>query len=268
MATKKKQTAKKATSHGTAKGLSKAGVAPKPAAKKPAAKKPAAKKSPAKKSPAKKSAAKKPAKNATAKKATAKKPAKKATAKKAPAKKAPAKKAPAKKASTTTTPAHSGPPSSSAKPARANRPAKPIVRDAELDIAQALAALALDKKAEDVLILKVTDLTSYADGFVLASAPSERQVQAIARAVDDEMRKAGKPPVGNEGMEQGHWVLVDFGAVVLHVFLSSARKYYDLEGFWQDAPRVAPDEAYGKAVVARMIADRAAVVTKAAAAQA
>ena len=110
-----------------------------------------------------------------------------------------------------------------------------------MDLAQAIALLALDKKAEDVVILKVTDLTSYADCFVLASAPSERQVQAIARHVDDEMRKAGKAPVGTEGLEQGHWVLVDLGAAVLHVFLASARQYYDLEGFWSDAKRVPID---------------------------
>ena len=130
--------------------------------------------------------------------------------------------------------------------------------DPAIDLAQAIAALALDKKAEDLVILKVTDLTSYADCFILASAPSERQVQAIARAVNDEMRKAGKAPVGTEGLEQGHWVLVDLGAAVLHVFLSSARQYYDLEGFWADAPRVDVDEAYGKDIVQRMTRERAA----------
>ena len=130
--------------------------------------------------------------------------------------------------------------------------------DPAVELAQCIAALALDKKAEDVVILKVTDLTSYADCFILASAPSERQVQAIARHVDDEMRKAGKAPVGTEGLEQGHWVLVDLGASVLHVFLSSARQYYDLEGFWADAPRVNVDEAHGLDVLARMRAAREA----------
>src|SRR6185503_1467907 len=85
----------------------------------------------------------------------------------------------------------------------APKPALPP--DPSVDLAQAIAALALDKKAEDVVILKVTDLTSYADCFILASAPSERQVQAIARHVGDEMKKAGKAPVGTEGLEQGHW---------------------------------------------------------------
>lgn len=134
----------------------------------------------------------------------------------------------------------------------------PVPADPAVELAQGIAALALDKKAEDVVILKVTDLTSYADCFILASAPSERQVQAIARHVADEMRKAGKAPVGTEGLEQGHWVLVDLGAAVLHVFLANARQYYDLEGFWADAPRVDVDEARGKDVVVKMTAARAA----------
>ena len=134
------------------------------------------------------------------------------------------------------------------------RKAPPGPPDPTVDLAQAVAALALDKKAEDVVILKVTDLTSYADCFILASAPSERQVQSIARFVGDEMKKAGKAPVGTEGLEQGHWVLVDLGAIVLHVFLASARRYYDLEGFWSDAPRVDVDEARGLEIVAAMTA--------------
>jgi ribosome-associated protein len=209
-----------------------------------------------KKAAAKKASAKKaPAKKASAKKASPKK----ASPKKASAKKASPKKAPAKKAAPTGDTLKARARTRAAEPAPAKpaaAPKKPVLRDPELDLAQALAALALDKKAEGVVILRVTDLTSYADAFVLASAPSERQVQAIARHVDDEMRKAGKAPVGSEGLEQGHWVLVDFGAVVLHVFLASARQYYDLEGFWSDAPRVDADEEYGKSIVASMLAAR------------
>lgn len=107
------------------------------------------------------------------------------------------------------------------------------------DVAQKCAALALDKKAEGVLILDVSKLTSFADLFVICSAPSERQVQAIARYVDDEMRAMGNRPLGLEGMDEGHWVLTDYNDVIFHVFLDSARHYYDLEGFWADAPRLA-----------------------------
>ena len=222
MAAKKKKAAKSAPHKRAPK---------KPAAKKAAPKKPAAKKAAPKKPAAKKAAPKKPA----AKKAAPKKPA----AKKAAAKKpAPKKPAPVLVAPRPVVPP--GPP------------------DPTIDLAQAVAALALDKKAEEVLILKVTDLTSYADCFILASAPSERQVQSIARHVADEMKKAGKAPAGTEGLEQGHWVLVDLGAIVLHVFLASARRYYDLEGFWSDAPRVEIDETRGLAIVAAMTKAQAA----------
>lgn len=211
-------------------------------------KKIAAKKKTAKAAPKKAKSKKAAPKKATAKKATAKKaaPKKKAAAAKkraaAPTKNAAPKAAPTKAAPVAApTPAVVVP--------RASGPADPTV-----DLAQAVAALALDKKAEDVVILKVTDLTSYADCFILASAPSERQVQSIARHVGDEMKKAGKAAVGIEGLEQGHWVLVDLGSVVLHVFLASARHYYDLEGFWSDAPRIDVDEARGLEVVKTMAA--------------
>jgi ribosome-associated protein len=109
-----------------------------------------------------------------------------------------------------------------------------------LEIAQKCAFWALEKKAEGVLILDVSKLTSFADYFVICSAPSERQVQAIARNVDDEFRALGKKPLGLEGVDEGHWVLADYGDVIFHAFLDSARQYYDLEGFWADAPRIKP----------------------------
>ncbi len=200
----------------------------------------------------------------TSAKKGAKKPAKKPTTKgaKKPAKKPAAKgaKKPARAAGTRAraTPAKSA----GAQKKQAARPKRDVVAagppvaapprpaprpppDPTEELAQVLAALSLAKKAEDVVILHVTELTSYADYFVLASAPSERQVQAIARHVAEEMKRAGKGTFGTEGLEQGHWVLCDYGAVVLHVFLGSARQYYDLEGFWQDAPRLAVDEALG-----------------------
>lgn len=124
--------------------------------------------------------------------------------------------------------------------------------DASEDLAQACAALCLDKKADDVVILKVADLTSYADYFVIAAAPSERQVMAIARNVTDELKQRGKIAMSTDGLDQGNWVIVDYGSVVLHVFLQSARRYYDLDGFWVDAPRVAVDELRGQGKLATM----------------
>ncbi|MCC7073838.1 MAG: ribosome silencing factor [Deltaproteobacteria bacterium] len=195
------------------------------------------------KKPAKKAATKATTKAAgkSKKSAPAAKPAKGGTRVKASKARPKSTKAPARAKGAANKPA-------ALKPAVVLAPAPPAPRappDPTELLAQVLAALALAKKAEDVVILHVTELTSYADYFVLASAPSERQVQAIARHVAEEMKRAGKGSFGTEGLEQGHWVLCDYGAVVLHVFLGSARQYYDLEGFWQDAAHVPVDEAVG-----------------------
>lgn len=107
--------------------------------------------------------------------------------------------------------------------------------------AQIAAQAALDKKAEDVVILDVRGLTSYADYIVVASGGSDRQVMAIADNVDEKMRKAGTRAIGVEGYERGHWVLLDFADVVVHVFFEEARDFYDVEGLWADAPRVPVD---------------------------
>jgi ribosome-associated protein len=100
-----------------------------------------------------------------------------------------------------------------------------------------IAQAGLDKKAEDVLVLDVRGLTSYADYFVLMTADSDRQAGAIADAVDDRLSAEGATKVGVEGYESGRWILVDYGDVVAHVFNREARGFYDLEGLWADAPR-------------------------------
>ncbi len=103
--------------------------------------------------------------------------------------------------------------------------------------AVAIAQAALDKKAEDVTVLDVRGLTSYADYFVVVTADSDRQASAIADHVEDTMKKAGVSKVGVEGYETGRWILVDYGDVVAHVMNRESRGFYDLEGLWADAPR-------------------------------
>ncbi|GEJ59480.1 ribosome silencing factor [Anaeromyxobacter diazotrophicus] len=120
---------------------------------------------------------------------------------------------------------------SAAAPAPAERP--DAARPRALEIAQA----GLDKKAEDVLVLDVRGLTSYADYFVLMTADSDRQAGAIADGVDERLKAQGATKVGVEGYESGRWILVDYGDVVAHVFSREARGFYDLEGLWADAPR-------------------------------
>ena len=105
-----------------------------------------------------------------------------------------------------------------------------------LDLAKACANLALDKKAENLSILEISQLTSFADFFVICSAGSERQAQAIARHIETEMREQGIMPLGIEGSVEGHWILIDLGATIVHVFTKETRDYYDLDGLWVDAP--------------------------------
>jgi len=107
-----------------------------------------------------------------------------------------------------------------------------------MQVAKKCADLASEKKAENINVLDVSKLTSFADNFVICSASSERQAQAIARDVMDSMKEQGSSVLGVEGLSEGHWILVDLGDVVFHVFTKEARDYYDLDGFWADAPVV------------------------------
>lgn len=124
----------------------------------------------------------------------------------------------------------------------ATNTAKKRLEDSNTDetkqIAQLAARAADDKKATDVVIFDVHELTSLADFFVVASAPSDRQVQAIVRNVEDALREQGVKAKSREGLQTSSWVLLDFGDVIFHCFTESARQYYDLEGFWIDAPRI------------------------------
>ena len=100
------------------------------------------------------------------------------------------------------------------------------------------ARAALDKKAVDLVVLDVGALTSIADYLVICTGKSDRQVQAIAQAIDAELREQGERPVAIEGMSRGQWVLIDCGDVIVHVFYKPVREFYDLERLWEHAPRV------------------------------
>lgn len=96
-------------------------------------------------------------------------------------------------------------------------------------------AAALDKKASDLLVLNLSGVSSFADYFVLCSAGSERQAQAIADAVEERIRAFGRHPLSVEGRVAGRWILLDYGDVLFHVFLEEARRFYALERLWGDA---------------------------------
>lgn len=127
------------------------------------------------------------------------------------------------------------------KPLFATPPVREIVDNPRAKaLAKRIAELCLDKKATDVVILDVRGMTSYADYFVIASGESERQVSAIAENIETTLKhEMDARAIGTEGRETGNWVLLDFGEVVVHLFYSEQRAFYDLEGLWADAPREA-----------------------------
>lgn len=99
-----------------------------------------------------------------------------------------------------------------------------------------LAAKALDsKKGEDIKIMEVTEQTTLADYFVICTATSNTQVKAMSDACEEAAEKNGERAHHIEGHRGGTWLLMDFSAVVVHVFTDEARKFYDLERLWSDA---------------------------------
>lgn len=104
-----------------------------------------------------------------------------------------------------------------------------------LEIAQIAANTAVDRKADDVLILDVAPLTTVADCFVIASAPTRIQTKDIAQKIEDALEEQGVSKLRVQGRDEGSWILLDYGSVVVHVFLRQEREFYDLEGRWSDA---------------------------------
>ena len=97
---------------------------------------------------------------------------------------------------------------------------------------------ALGKKALNVVALDVAELTSFADIFIICSARSNRQVGAIADFIKTDLKKYKIMPLSVEGAKDGHWILLDYGHVIIHVFYEPMREFYDLEGLWVDAKRI------------------------------
>lgn len=106
------------------------------------------------------------------------------------------------------------------------------------ELAQAAAAAAHDKLAQDVVALDVSGQLVLTDVFVIASAPSERQVAAIVDSVEDRLLQLGSKPLRREGQREGRWVLLDFGDIVVHVMHAEDREFYDLERLWKDCPPI------------------------------
>jgi ribosome-associated protein len=105
-----------------------------------------------------------------------------------------------------------------------------------LEKARLIAEAALALKGERIVVLDMREVSSFADTFVIVSGRSDRQVRAIAQSIVEALRGRGEEPLGLEGMDEGHWVLIDANDAVVHVFDEETRERYDLERLWSDAP--------------------------------
>jgi ribosome-associated protein len=132
-------------------------------------------------------------------------------------------------------------PRSTATP-RAGLPARtapvPAQERPPLEVARRVVEIAEDRKAADIVLLDLAGLTTVADYFVICSGGSERQLGAIADAVIEGLRVEGVRPFGREGTPASHWILIDFGGVIVHVFTPPERDYYSLERHWSEAKTV------------------------------
>jgi len=100
-------------------------------------------------------------------------------------------------------------------------------------------AAASAKKGDDIVALDVGDILSITDAFVITSGSNVRQVRTIVDEIEKAMKaQLSAPPTSVEGLDDASWVLLDFGDIVVHVFLDETRAYYELERLWADAPRI------------------------------
>ncbi len=121
-------------------------------------------------------------------------------------------------------------------PARLTPP--PEIDRESVDLARRIVELAEDKKAADIVLLEIAPLTTVADYLVLCSGGSERQLDAIADGITEGLKAEGIRPLAREGAALSHWVLLDVGSVVVHVFAPPERDFYALERLWAEAKTV------------------------------
>lgn len=123
---------------------------------------------------------------------------------------------------------------------------KKLQHHSGVEIARLAAAAAIDKKGEDVKILDVRGICSFTDYFVIMSGRSTRHVLGLADAIDIALRSKKMKSTNTEGRQEGHWVLLDYDDVVVHIFYWETRPFYNLEGLWHDGVDVTiedPEEA-------------------------
>jgi ribosome-associated protein len=111
--------------------------------------------------------------------------------------------------------------------------------------ARRIAAIALDRKARDVVVLDMRDVVAYTDFLVISTGNTERQTQAIEDAIYRELKSSdeGRTPERVEGLPEGRWILMDYLDCVVHIFTPAARDYYRLETLWGEVPELRVEEA-------------------------
>jgi ribosome-associated protein len=115
---------------------------------------------------------------------------------------------------------------------------RPLDEPTPLDLAQRIVDVASDRQAQDIVLLDISQIASFADYFVICSGTSERQLKAIVDNVVETLEREGFHPVHTEGAPSSGWVLIDYGSVIVHVFAPEERDYYRLERLWGEAPTI------------------------------
>ena len=98
--------------------------------------------------------------------------------------------------------------------------------------------MSLEKKAESLIVLNLSEISSFTDFFVIMHGNSSRQNLAICECIEEELKKNKIRPISVEGKENAEWILMDYGDFIIHIFSGKARDYYSLEKLWGDAPRL------------------------------
>jgi ribosome-associated protein len=110
-------------------------------------------------------------------------------------------------------------------------------------MAHRIGDVIIEKKGQDLVVIEIGKISSLADYLVIATIENSRQLQAIARELDEMVKKEGGSRLGDEGRDQGWWVLLDFGDVVVHLMQEDAREFYDIEALWSDGDVVRRNSA-------------------------